>query len=452
MAKTIYPRAMRFRRALVPALLAAVSGASAPSRADLLEDADRLIERWGSKAGTSIERRATLFLEQGRATPVRLSDPAKAPAKPSPCVTVVLLAPRTSDIAFLTDGTAAASRPPPASLPLGHPTIARDETGVVRSQGGVATLSRCGKEQAQEPLEAERILVQSISPRTAVEVLVVRSQTAIDAPETILPERAVGPSAPRGDTGRALDPGPLSERLLRIEKRSREAGTERVVKIAMTASANGNGTFSVKLSEGCHTLDVLAAIPPKPARGTDIDAEARAAESGRLLDRDRGEAPDAHLDFCLGEAEEIEVAFVGAAGPVEITLVDARWPLPAGIPSEWGPAARGDIAAALRRRHMPDLPPEPILTVMGVQGETIVPFAVEPGECYLAVAAEIRGETKYLRLAVELGDRSPHDDINDRAEAVQAAFCATTEDRAVLRVGARGAQPWWLGLVWRVSR
>lgn len=445
---------MRPTRALAAALLAALlAGAPGAARADLLDDADRLAEAWSAKTDTAVERRPALFLEHGRATRVHLSDPTKPPAaapKPSPCATVVLLAPRTSEIAFLADGTASAT-PPPASLPIGHSALPRDGGGVIRSRGGVATLSRCGKEQAAAPLEAERLLVQSISPRTAVEILVVRSKAPIEPADAVLPERAIGPSAPRGDTGRPLDPGPIAERLARAERRARSAGAERVLKIAMRASANGGGTFSVKLGEGCHTLDVLAEVPASPQRGTDVDAEARAAEGGRLLARDRGEAPDAHLDLCLGEPTEVEVGFAGAAGAVDVSLVDARWSLPAGIPSEWGAAARGDIATALRRRHAPQLPPEPIATVMGVQGETMVPFPVEPGQCYIAVAALIRGDARSLRLAVEIGDRAPHDEITERAEAAQVAFCAGAEDRAALRVGARGAQPWWLGLVFRVG-
>ncbi len=366
----------------------------------------------------------------------------------------MLLAPRTSEIAFLTDGTSiAAPAIPPSSLPLGHPAVGESEGGPIRSKAGVAMLERCGKEQAKAPLEAERLLVQSISARTAVEVLVVRSRAPIERVESVLPARAEGPIAPRGDAGTPLDPGPLAERLARVERRGREAGTERIAKIAMRASSAGTGTFVVKLSEGCHGIDVLADAPSSARRGTDVDAHAHAhaSEGGRALARDRGESPDAHLDFCLGETTEVEVAFVGASGEVDVTLVDAVLSLPTSIPSEWGPQVRGDVALALRRRHAPPLPAEPIASFLGVQGETMVPFVVEPGQCYLAVAALVRGDARGLRLAVEVGDRAPHDEIAERPEAAQVAFCATIEDRAALRIDARGSQPWWVGLVWRVT-
>jgi len=456
------------------------------ARADLTSDVDRLIEKWSAKPGTTVDHLAPVFLEHGHLTTLRLdrapatitanlakSSPASpssaasgapaASAKPSAaspsassaptktgCTTVVLLAPRTSDFAFLTDSEETQPIPPP-SLPAGHPSVTSDEGGAIRSKGGVATLSRCGKEQARNPLEKERFLLQSASPRTAVEILVVRSLAPPDSVETLLPERAVGPSAPRGDAGRPIDPGPLVDRLAHAEARSREAGAAHVVRVQMRASAIGSGQFAVKLPEGCHALDVIAEVPEESARTTDVDAEAHLEDAGRLLARDRGEATDAHLDFCLGEPSQVEVSFLGAAGPTTVTLIDAVWSLPDTIPSEWGPQARGDIAMALRRRHVPSLPAEPIETLMGVQGETLAPFAVEPGQCYLAVVALVRGDARSMRVTAEIGDRAPHDELGDRPEAAQISFCATTEDRAVLRVDAHGPQPWWVGLVWRLG-
>lgn len=459
---------MRLLRAagIVTATITISSLSPATARADLTADVDRLVERWSAKTGTTVTHLAPIFLEHGRLSTLRLTPPATATTTTNPvksstasatpaaaktgCTTVVLVAPRTSELAFLTDSERAQPIPPP-SLPPGHAAVTSSDEGAIHSKGGVATLERCGKEQAAHPLEDERLLVQSVSPRTAVEILVVRSPASLESVEALLPERAVGPSAPRGDAGRPIDPGPLADRLARAESRSREAGAERVVRVPMRASAIGAGQFSVKLPEGCHALDVVAEVPETSMRTTDVDAEAHLENGGRLLARDRGEATDAHLDFCLGEPSQIEVSFIGAAGPATVTLVDAAWPLPASVPSEWGPQARGDIAMALRRRHAPSLPPEPIETLMGVQGETLAPFPVEPGQCYLAVVALVRGDARSMRVTAEIGDRAPHDELGDRPEAAQVSFCATTEDRAALRVEAHGPQPWWVGLVWRVG-
>lgn len=447
------------RAALITTFVTAIALAPRIARADLSADADRLVEKWSAKAGTTVDRLAPVFLEHGRLQTLKLTRPAAAPASGAPtakppakpaCTTIVLVTPRTSEIAFLTDSEDAQPIPPP-SLPTGHPSVANGDGGALRSRAGVATMERCGKEQAAHPLEDERLLVQSISPRTAVEILVVRSAAPIDAVETILPERAPGPAAPRGDAGRPIDPGPAADRLARAESRSKENGAEHVARVQTRSSAAGTGQFAVRLGEGCHALDVIAEVPEGAARATDIDAEAHLAEVDRTLARDRGEATDAHLDFCVGEPSNIVVPFLGASGAATVWLVDAKSPLPPGLPSEWGPQARGDMAMALRRRHAPALPAEPIQTLMGVQGETLSPFEVEPGQCYLAVVALVRGDARSLRVTAEIGDRAPHDDLADRPEAAQVSFCATTEDRAALRVEAHGPQPWWVGLVWRMG-
>ncbi|MBK8258749.1 MAG: hypothetical protein IPK82_39595 [Polyangiaceae bacterium] len=490
-----YRRLCTLRAAAVFVALMCTHLSPRSARADLKADADRLAQAWSAKKGVTVRRLSPLFLEHGRAFQVNLAEgepkavaptapsssapaasakstapatsaaPAKSSAPSAPsgstntappnavketgCMTVVFLAPRTSEFAVLSHPANIAA---PASLPLDHPALANDASTPLKAQAGVATLSRCGKEQRERPLENERALAQSISQRTAVEVLVVRSTSPLDAVDTILVDRAVGPVAPRGDTGRPLDPGPLTDRINRVEKRAKDGGTSRIVKVPMRASNTGTGTFALRLSEGCHAVDLLADVPPNAIRGTDVDGDVRVAETGRMLARDRGEAPDGHMEFCLGETTNVEVGFLGASGPVEVTLVDANWPLAESIPAEWGPDARGDIAFALRRRHTPALPSHPIATFVGVQGETVVPFTVEPGQCYIAVTAYMRGQSRSLRLSVEIGDRAPRDEVAERAEAAQVAFCAKTEDRAKLRVLTRGEQPWWTALIWRVSQ
>jgi hypothetical protein len=262
---------------LAPALLALAAASAtvlrgAPAAADLIDDAERLVEKWSQKAGTSVERRPPVFLEHGRVAALRLGEAKPAAvAKDAKlgCVTVVLLTPRTAEIAIVPEALGA---PPAPALPSGHPTVARDDSGVVRSKAGVAMLERCGKEQAAHPLEADRLLVSSVSPRTAVEVLVARSAAPIESVESLLPERSFGPVAPRGSAGRPLDPGPILERIARVEKRSRDDGAERVRKITMTPSAAGTGELDVNLGEGCHSLDVLGDFAASSRFPNDVDA------------------------------------------------------------------------------------------------------------------------------------------------------------------------------------
>ena len=144
-------------------------------------------------------------------------------------------------------------------------------------------------------------MVTSKSPRTMVEVLVAHSAQPLPDISSILPEREVGPLAPRGDPGRPLEPGPLPERFVRAERRARVDGAAAVSRVTMRASPAGDGTFVLQLGDGCHRVVVLAEIPTAvPRRATDIDAEARDPLSDRMLVRDRGEAPDARLEFLFG--------------------------------------------------------------------------------------------------------------------------------------------------------
>lgn len=217
----------------------------------------------------------------------------------------------------------------------------------------------------------------------------------------------------------------------------------------MRASAAGVGQFTVKLPEGCHRLDILADVPSSvPRRATDVDAEAREAGSGRVLDRDRADAADARLDFCLGEAGVVEVQFLGAAGAVKVVLSDAQWPISPFVPAHFGARARAGLAAALARRHAPAPRAQTIVEAVGVQGETPVPVPVEPGRCYFAAAALVRGERRALRLFAEIGDRAARDDAGERSEGAGVAFCSDVEESAVLRVAARGSAPVWVLAVW----
>jgi hypothetical protein len=292
-------------------------------------------------------------------------------------------------------------------------------------------------------------LVELSSTRSALEVIVAESSDKLPDLREVLPERAAGPIAPRGDPGRPLEPGPIADRLARAEKRARSEGAEAVTRISMRASVAGTGEFSMRLAEGCHRVEVMAEVPSViPRRATDVDAEARESESERQLARDRADAPDARLDFCLGEATVVDVPFVGAAGPVNVMVSDARWATPRMVPPHWGARARGGLSTALRRRGAPKPQSQPILETLGVQGETSVPFEVEPGKCYFAAVALLRGEARGIRLSAELGSRMVRDEAGERPESSAVAFCADLETSALMRVEARGSAPWWVMVIW----
>ncbi len=441
------------------ALLTALAGlsAGAPARADLSDDAARVARMW-SLSGARVARLPPLFIEHGRVRVVAVDPPPAGAAavagaagasgaagpKAEECLTVVFLAPRTVEFTLEPDSFAGE---PSALEGLVHRLRGRDpeDERRIHSVAGAAAILRCGA--AREGLR--RVAVEVLSTRGAFDVVVAASSGPPERLESILPERVSGPIAPRGDPGRPAEPGPLDARVARAARRARAEGAPRVAPIDMRASSVGTGQFSVKLSEGCHRLDLMAEVPGVAVRrATDLDAEAREAGTGRLLGRDRSDAPDTRLDFCLGEPGVVEVPFLGAAGPVKVVLSDAQWPMPSHVPGYFGARARGNLAFALQRRRAPAPRAQAIVEAVGAQGDTLVPVQVEPGRCYFAAAALVRGEMRALRISVELGDRAARDDAGEHSEGAGVAFCSEIEESAAVRVSARGGSPVWVLSVW----
>jgi hypothetical protein len=106
----------------------------------------------------------------------------------------------------------------------------------------------------------------------------------------------------------------------------------------------------------------------------------------------------------------------------------------------------------LIKRHAPAPAEDALFESVGVQGVTQVPIAVEPGRCYLAAVALIRGDARAIRMSATLGDRTPHDEALERPEGAAIAFCAGTERSAVIDVDVRGNAPWWALSVWGMGR
>lgn len=457
-----------------------------PARADLKADADRLQQAFSAYAASlgpsvqaRIERLPPVFAEAGRPVMVKLPDWAVAKQStlplalgaekdnkntPSDCMTVVVLGPRTGEFSADIDDSGSgegiflrrmerksASAANPVQM-FGHPGTemrnGEENPPWIKSSGGALRYVRCGKAREQ----AKYMMLELVSSRAVLETLVITGVSDSPPVEQILPERAFGPLIPREGAGRPVEPGPLLERLARAEKRARADGARHVERLFSRASLMGAGEFLLRLPEGCHRLEVMAEVPNFiPRRATDVDAEARLADGGALLARDRADSPDARLDFCLGEPSAVEVPFVGAAGPVSVFISDASWPIPDTIPSYWGPRARAAFAYAVRRRNAPVPAGPPVMESLGVQGETLVAAEVFPGRCYLAVVGLVRGEARGLRLSVDLSGRVYKDETRDRIDGVAVAFCAENESSVPLRVSARGNSSWWALSLWQMN-
>jgi hypothetical protein len=434
-------------RTIVPALaLTACQLIASRAAADLQGDGERLERTWKQR-GASVERLPPMFLEHGRVRAVPL-DPF-ANSRAGDCTALVLVGHRGADfVAYPAEALLEARRADEAPRERGEGERVEDE-GKLRSGSGALLVARCGPHRS----ELRRLVVEMRSTRGTLEVMVIRSKDRIAPLDEILPERAVGPLAPRGDPGRPLEPGAIAERLARTERRARGEGAERVARVSSRASTQGDGVVALRLTEGCHRVEVMAEVPTTlPRRATDIDAEARDPESGRLLARDRSDAPDARLDLCLGAPAAVDVAFQGASGAMTVTAAVATWPIPAAIPSRWGARARAGFAAAVRKRRAPVAGGKLVLESLGVQGATLVPLPVEPGRCYLAAVATVRGEPRAMRLSARIGERASRDEVVDRPEGVTAAFCSEEEGSAELEVEVRGTSPWWVLSVWALER
>lgn len=392
------------------------------ARADLSDDADRLVKAWSDR-GAAVTRLPAAFLERGR--PRRLALAAPREGDP-PCLTVAVIGVRTAEIVVTRDDPD------------------RKDDGL-HSEGGVLVIAACGADRAN----IARLRVEAASPRAAVEIVTVRSDAPLRPLREVLPERTVGREAPRGDAGPATDPRPAASRVARADQAARAEGAAQIDRVEGRAGPDGRGRFAVELPAGCHRLDLIAGVPASfPHRATDVDAEARAA-GGHVLARDLAEPEDARLELCVGEITPVIVPFTGASGAVPVTLIHARWPLPARVPARWGPRARAAFAAAIRRHRAPDPPDPAIVEALGVQGTTSIAIEVIPGRCYLAALALTRGEAKLIRLSATTGERVARDEIaGDHADGAAVSFCAGRARRARLEADVRGASGFYTLAIW----
>jgi len=312
-----------------------------------------------------------------------------------------------------------------------------------KSQAGVARIDDC------DGRRVGRVFVTMASARGTVEILMAHQSPAALAVSLYVPQRAVGPVAPRGDPGPVLRLAPLSSRVELAERSARLDGARAVVRVHAEASNRGGGAIILKLTEGCHRLLVLAEAIDED-HPIDVDADVRARGEREPLVRDRSHAPDARLDFCLGETGPVELRFAGAGGVTPITIVDGYWPMPEAIPPGWGHGSRAAVGWALHRRRVPASLGLPLYQAVGASGVSFVPVEVEPGRCYVAAFGVTRGDVQAARLSAEVGGRVHHDDATDRMRGAAVGFCAGGVRHARLKIDVRSRIAWWRLAVWRV--
>ena len=413
---------------LVALALGLVPGSARADGETLRQAADRVAEEWRS-AGAIVERLPARFLFDGQSATVRVEPPQSTPQT---CATVALLGARGVSFHAKVAGV--------EDDPLND-----DPTTRAASVAGVLEMAACGA-QAQA---LERLRVTFDAGRGAVETVFARSAAPLPSLKTVLPERTGGVLPPSPDAGPAPVLPPAIKRAETAEARAKGDGATLAPRFTWTVRGDGSGDSRLELQAGCHRIEVFApdvrAAHATHRRRLDVDAEIRDAEDEPIA-RDRTDNADARVEACVGEATASTVIFAGAPPSSEVVVTHGWWPIPEHLPTLWGPQARARMARALlaRRAHPP--PEDAVALFVGPWGATPVVTSVEPGACYLAVAAVTQGHSRGLGLRVVVGGRDARAERTLEDDAGAVAFCAGDEARARFEVEARP-----IGVAWGLA-
>jgi hypothetical protein len=432
--------------------LAWVASLGAPRAwASLRDDAEQIRTGW-TRWGAASERLTPVFAFEGAAREIAVPAPRPGEAR---CRSIVGVAERNIRFALVPSEFVRVPPVEPSDAEAPEAPARREpSTAAGQGEAGEAASSRAGVavlRDCEPGARLARVRLVMSSPRAAVELLVVHHDGALPPVGLIAPERVQGPGAHADWSAEPLHPEPLAARLARAEEATRLDGASLTVRVQTEASARGEGVVALKLPPGCHRIGVLGAEPSNPAAPFDVDAEARTADGQQLLARDRSTAPDALLELCAGEAEVVQVRYGGAPSHGAVTVLDALWPLPAGIDPLWSPEVRAGLGWAVARRGAPAPRTAATLQVLGGQGATRVPVPVEPGGCYLAAVALRRGPATATRLSASAGDRTVVDQATSWPYAAAVSFCAKDVERALLTVEVRSSLAWWQLELWRLG-
>jgi hypothetical protein len=414
------PRAAAFAIAL--GLMGGALFTREAAASDVRDIAGRVEAEW-KKAGGVVTRGETRFLYDDETMTVVVP-----PASDQGCTTVALIGARGISFHAKVAGT-------------DDDPLLEDPSARAASVAGVLQMEACG------PKVMDHLVVTSDAGRGAIETVVARSPKPLPALRTILPERTGGVLPPTPDTGPTPTLPPPAKRADQAETRVRRDGARVEARQTWNAGSDGGGESAVTLEPGCHRVELFAPEPPRNGHGTrrtrlDVDAELR-DEDDELLARDRTDAADPRLEACVGESIAATVVFAGAPAGAHVAVSHAFWPLPEHLPSGWGAEARARMARAIRVRHLADPRDDAVALFQGPAGATPVPVNVEPGGCYLAIAAVIHGHARGLGVRAVVGARDFADERSADDDAGVVAFCARERSIARLEVDARGVSLAW---------
>lgn len=391
------------------------------ARAEVQEAALRVEQEWKG-AGAAVERGEPRFLTEADTVSVNV------PERAGPCATLAIIGAR---------GLSFHAR-------VVDPPEDDDRADRASSVAGVLEFSRCG------PGAMRRVAVTTEAGRGVIETVMGYSLAPVPSLRTVLPERTGGTLPPPSEPGGLPPLAPPEKRAEIAEARAARDGGRAAARDRWQAVADGSGEGHLMLEAGCHRVELFA-VDPRSTRPTrrfrlDLDAELRGEDTETLLARDRTDAPDARLELCVGVATAANVVFAGSPGNAPVVVTHASWPIPEKLPLTWGQETRARMAAVLLSRHAAPPSSEAVMLAQGPSGLTSVPTSLEPGACYVAVAAIGHGHARGIGLRALVGALSSSDDRGTNDEAALVSFCARDRDRARLEVEARG-----LGIAWGLA-
>ncbi|MFZ5897479.1 MAG: hypothetical protein ACOY0T_40890 [Myxococcota bacterium] len=411
------------------AVVVALLGASS-ARADLGEDASRLTRTWGEHG---IVRRLPPRLGE-RGVPSVIFLPIELLSGPaSSCVSVAVLGPHSTHFTLRAAGS--------AYLPDSS------EDWPQASLAGLVQITRCGSRKSR----LSALVVEMRSPRALIEVIAVESQQPVQPAVEILPQRDPGPIAPFTGLSLPNTPPPLPERLAAAEANARRNGSEEIEREFAMSSARGAGLVRRQVDAGCHRLDVLVEPTPNRAALGDLAVMPELDATASLVSVERGDGHGAAFTFCAGDRTQVAFRFAGAPPESRVWVVASRFALPQGLLDNWGSGGKARMAAVLYR-HGVRVSNAPVDQALGVQGPTLMPVAVVPGNCYVAAVTAVQGQAFGIALAARVGGAEVQNHGGSSGDGTLISFCARGHDIVTVEADSRGAGLTWLFALWEASR